>query len=67
MLNSLPEYLGCLIMMIVNNKNEKNDRGKCLGLPLTSYYWVKLAIVSFSLICKFQPIHQGLEKFALSF
>ena len=35
-----------LLVMIVNNKNEKNDWGKCLGLPVTSYYWVKLAIVS---------------------
>ena len=24
-------------MMTVNNKGERNDRGKCLGWPVTSY------------------------------
>ena len=38
MLNSLPEYLGCLIMMIVNNKNENMTEANasvCLLLAIT--------------------------------
>ena len=26
-----------MFMMTINNKNESNDWGKCLGLPVTSY------------------------------
>ena len=37
-LNSLPSDLGCLCM-IYKQQNQKYDRGKCLGLSVTSFTW----------------------------
>ena len=30
-------YLGISFMRTINNKSQRNDRGKCLGWPVTSY------------------------------
>ena len=30
-------YLGISFMRTINNKSQRNDRGKCLGWPVSSY------------------------------
>ena len=34
-------YLGISFMRTINNKSQRNDRGKCLGSPVTSYGTVR--------------------------
>ena len=36
-LSSLPRYFKRVFIMTINNKSERNYRGKCLGWPVTSY------------------------------
>ena len=36
-IGSLFSWVFMVFMMSINNKNDRNDGGKCLGWPVTSY------------------------------
>ena len=45
--------------MTINNKSERNYRGKCLGSPVTSYGGASDHVI-FCLLCKMSTIHNDI-------